>query len=45
VNIQQVTEIVHQAARGAEETSSAASQLAEQANELQTLVSRFRLAA
>ena len=43
-NIQQITEVVHQTAQGAEETASAAAQLAGQAQELQSLVSRFRLA-
>ena len=43
-NIQQITEVVHQAAQGAEETASAAAQLAGQAQELQSLVSHFRLA-
>ncbi|MDD5286480.1 MAG: methyl-accepting chemotaxis protein [Desulfuromonadaceae bacterium] len=42
-NIQQVTDIVQQTARGAEETSTAAAQLAGNAQELQNLVSRFRL--
>jgi methyl-accepting chemotaxis protein len=42
-NIQQITEVVHQSAKGAEETSFAAAQLATQAQELQNLVSRFRL--
>jgi methyl-accepting chemotaxis protein len=43
-NIQQITEVVHQTARGADETASAAAQLATQAQDLQNLVSRFRLA-
>lgn len=43
-NIQQITEVVHQTANGAEETAVAAAQLARQANDLQTLVSRFSLA-
>ncbi|WP_041532193.1 methyl-accepting chemotaxis protein [Pelobacter propionicus] len=43
MNIQQITEVVHQSARGAEETANAASQLAQQANDLQGLVSSFRL--
>jgi methyl-accepting chemotaxis protein len=43
-NIQQITEVVHQTAQGADETASAAAQLAGQAQELQSLVSRFRLA-
>jgi methyl-accepting chemotaxis protein len=42
-NIHQMTEVIQQTARGAEETSSAAAQLAGQAQELQSLVSRFRL--
>ena len=44
MNIQQITEVVHQTARGAEETSKAAADLNGQAQRLQTLVSRFRLA-
>jgi len=43
-NIQQITEVVHQTARGADETAGAAAQLATQAQDLQNLVSRFRLA-
>ncbi len=43
-NIQQITEVVQQTASGAEQTTGAAAQLARQAVELQTLVSRFRLA-
>jgi methyl-accepting chemotaxis protein len=43
-NIHQITEVVQQTAHGAEETSGAAAQLARQAQELQELVSRFRLA-
>jgi len=35
---------VHQTANGAEETAGAAAQLARQATDLQTLVSRFSLA-
>ncbi|BCS54793.1 methyl-accepting chemotaxis protein [Geobacter sp. SVR] len=42
-NIQQITEVVHQTAQGADETASAAAQLARQAQDLQSLVSRFRL--
>ncbi len=42
-NIQQITEVVHQTARGADETAGAAAQLATQAQDLQNLVSRFRL--
>ncbi|BCG47149.1 Methyl-accepting chemotaxis sensor/transducer protein [Citrifermentans bremense] len=44
-NLQQITEVVQQTASGAEETAGAAAQLARQAEELQTLVGRFRLAA
>ncbi|MBJ6752422.1 methyl-accepting chemotaxis protein [Geomonas anaerohicana] len=43
-NIQQITDVVQHTARGAEETAMAAAQLAQQADELQTLVSRFRVA-
>jgi methyl-accepting chemotaxis protein len=43
-NIHQVTEVVSQSARGAEETSAAAAQLAEQSQQLQTLVKKFRVA-
>jgi methyl-accepting chemotaxis protein len=43
-NIQQITEVVRQAAQGADETAGAASQLATQAEELQKMVGRFRLA-
>jgi methyl-accepting chemotaxis protein len=42
-NIQQINEVVHTTAQGAEETAKAAAQLAGQAEELQSLVSRFRL--
>jgi methyl-accepting chemotaxis protein len=42
-NIQQITEVVHHTAQGADETASASAQLAGQAQELQSLVSRFRL--
>jgi methyl-accepting chemotaxis protein len=42
-NIQQITEVVHQTARDADETAGAAAQLSQQANDLQNLVSRFRL--
>ncbi len=42
-NIQQINEVVHATAQGAEETAKAAAQLAGQAEELQSLVSRFRL--
>jgi len=44
-NIQQITDVVQQTASGAEETAVAAAQLARQADELQTLVGRFRLAS
>ncbi len=43
MNMQQISEVVQQTARGAEETANAASVLAEQANELQDLISRFKL--
>ncbi|MBJ6725492.1 methyl-accepting chemotaxis protein [Geomesophilobacter sediminis] len=42
-NIQQITEVVHDTAKGAEETAEAAGQLARQADDLQSLVGRFRL--
>jgi len=42
-NIQQITEVVQQTASGAEETAAAAAQLAGQAQDLQNLVSKFRL--
>ena len=42
-NILQINEVVGQTARGAEETASAAGQLSTQAQELQNLVSKFRL--
>lgn len=42
-NVQQVTEVVHQTARGSEETASAASKLLDDARELQSLITRFRL--
>ena len=42
-NIQQITEVVQQTASGAEETAAAAAQLAGQAQDLQNLVSRFKL--
>jgi methyl-accepting chemotaxis protein len=44
-NIHQITGVVHQTASGAEETAAAAAQLAGQAQDLQNLVSRFRLVA
>jgi methyl-accepting chemotaxis protein len=42
-NIQQITEVVQQTASGAEETAAAAAQLSGQAQDLQNLVSKFRL--
>jgi len=42
-NLQQVTVVVLQTAQGAEETAVAAALLAKQANEMQSLVSQFRL--
>jgi methyl-accepting chemotaxis protein len=42
-NIQQITVVVTQTASGAEETAAAAAQLAGQAQDLQSLVGRFRL--
>jgi methyl-accepting chemotaxis protein len=42
-NIHQVTDVVNQTARGAEETSAAAAQLSLQAEQLQRLVSRFKV--
>ncbi|MCE1224996.1 MAG: methyl-accepting chemotaxis protein [Geobacteraceae bacterium] len=42
-NIQQITEVVQQTASGAEETAAAAAQLAGQAQDLQNLVSKFKL--
>jgi len=42
-NIQQITEVVQQTARGADETANAAALLSNQAQELQNIVSRFRL--
>ncbi|QEM67547.1 methyl-accepting chemotaxis protein [Geobacter sp. FeAm09] len=44
MNIQQITAVVAQTARGAEETAGAASSLSQLAQELQTLVRRFKLA-
>jgi methyl-accepting chemotaxis protein len=44
-NIQQITEVVHATARGAQESASAASQLAQLAEEQQRLVSQFKLRA
>ncbi|QWV95677.1 MCP four helix bundle domain-containing protein [Geomonas oryzisoli] len=43
-NIHQVTGIVQHSARGAEETAAAASQLSEQAQHLQNLVAKFKVA-
>ena len=40
----QVTEVLNQTARGADETADAASQLSKQAKELQQIIHRFRLA-
>jgi len=42
-NIQQVTDIVQQSARGAGETAIAAFQLSDQAQKLKSLVSRFQV--
>jgi len=42
-NIQQVTDVVQGTARGAEETSSAAQELAQQSLTMQALVSQFKL--
>ena len=42
-NIQQITEVMQDTARGAEESSSAANQLAKMADELQDLAGHFRL--
>jgi methyl-accepting chemotaxis protein len=44
MNIQQINDVVTQTARGAEETASAAGQLSTQAQTLQNLINRFRLA-
>ncbi|QEM67463.1 HAMP domain-containing protein [Geobacter sp. FeAm09] len=44
VNVQQITEVIGQTARGAEETAGAASALSGDARELETLVRHFRLA-
>jgi len=43
-NVHQITDVVHQTASGADETADAAAQLAKQAENLQNLVRRFRLA-
>jgi methyl-accepting chemotaxis protein len=42
-NIHQITQVVHETSRGAQESASAASGLSRQAEELQTIVSKFRL--
>ena len=42
-NIQQITDVVHATARGAMETAAASSQLSREAENLQQLVSRFKL--
>lgn len=44
-NMQQITDVIHDAAKGAEESASAANQLAKMAEELQTLSGHFRLVA
>jgi methyl-accepting chemotaxis protein len=43
-NIHQITEVVQQTARGAEESTAAAAQLSEQARMLQSLVANFKVA-
>ena len=43
-NILQITDVMHQTARGADDTAGAAAQLSVQARDLQGIVSRFRLA-
>jgi methyl-accepting chemotaxis protein len=43
MNVQQITDVVSETAASAEETADAASLLARQAQELQTLIQRFRL--
>ncbi|HBB70539.1 MAG TPA: methyl-accepting chemotaxis protein, partial [Geobacter sulfurreducens] len=43
-NIQQISDVVQQTARGAEEVSAAAAQLAQQAHQLQNVVGNFRIA-
>jgi methyl-accepting chemotaxis protein len=45
INLQQITEVIHETARGAQESASSAGQLAKLAWELQQLVGQFRLAA
>ncbi len=42
-NLLQVTDVVHQTARGSEETASAAGQLSKQAHDMQSLVNQFRV--
>ena len=44
MNVQQITSVITQTARSSEETADAASQLARQAEELQNLIKRFKLA-
>ncbi|QSV46365.1 methyl-accepting chemotaxis protein [Geobacter benzoatilyticus] len=44
-NIQQITDVAHDTASGAQQSAGAAGQLAELAEELQKLVGRFRLAS
>ena len=43
-NVHQITEVVHQTANGADETAAAAAQLSKQAENLQMLIRRFKLA-
>lgn len=43
-NVQQVTDVVHETAKGATDTAAASSQLSAQAHQLQKLVGKFRLA-
>ena len=42
-NMIQITDVIHQTARGAEETAAAASQLATQAKALAQLVQKFKV--
>jgi len=44
-NIQQITDVVHETAKGAHESAEAAGRLAEMARELQVMVSLFKVAA
>jgi methyl-accepting chemotaxis protein len=44
-NMQQITEVIHDTAKGAEESATAANQLAKMAEELQNLAGHFRLVA